>query len=181
MKIFSPGPSEYILPSTIGCRNHDPRKEKLPCYSFGRRFETKYETLGPGPAQYTIENCTRYGKVHYRQQTTRNLNLSNKVIATKASRKSESNSNARKVLKTKAESEGSKKKSVSSNQRNPTNRNKPKTTKKTVSKGYCNESEYILENLLNKLACVSVQVVSQFMSLYMQSQNRPLKRSLKHK
>lgn len=61
-----PGPARYLLPNTLGCKDHDPRKEKLPCYSIGIRFQTKKYTTGPGPANYTIEKCTRFGRDHER-------------------------------------------------------------------------------------------------------------------
>lgn len=64
MRKFGPGPGKYRLPSTLGCVDHDPRKLRLPCYSIGRRFQFKKDTTGPGPANYTTERLTRFGKDH---------------------------------------------------------------------------------------------------------------------
>lgn len=61
MNQIGPGPAEYLLPSALGCKNHDPRKEKLPCYTIGSRFQLRKDKISPGPANYTIENCTRFG------------------------------------------------------------------------------------------------------------------------
>lgn len=62
MRKLGPGPGKYLLPSTLGCSNHDPRREKLPCFTIGRRIQSQKETVGPGPANYTLGKCTRYGK-----------------------------------------------------------------------------------------------------------------------
>lgn len=36
-----PGPGSYLLPSTIGYYNHGPQRKREPCYSIGRRLNSK--------------------------------------------------------------------------------------------------------------------------------------------
>lgn len=65
MRREGPGPGKYALPSTIGCKTHDPRKTKLPCYSIGKRIRDKYDAVGPGPGKYAIDKYNRYGREHF--------------------------------------------------------------------------------------------------------------------
>lgn len=55
---------KYKLPSEIGCQEHDPRKKRNPCYSFGQRVPTPDENTGAGPAKYYPEELNRYGRKH---------------------------------------------------------------------------------------------------------------------
>lgn len=65
MQRYGPGPAKYVLPPTIGCKPHDPRKYKGPCYSIGRRLNKNDDVVGPGPGTYTLGIHNRYGKEHF--------------------------------------------------------------------------------------------------------------------
>lgn len=56
-----PGPAKYVLPPMIGCKDVDLRKPKAPCYTIGQRFKHSVPYNGPSPANYKVENCTRFG------------------------------------------------------------------------------------------------------------------------
>lgn len=58
----SPGPGKYKLPSLVGCKNHDPRKPRLPCYTMNGRPLTITLSVGPGPGQLNVANLNRYGR-----------------------------------------------------------------------------------------------------------------------
>lgn len=62
-KPLGPGPGAYALPPTLGYIQHDPRKPRLPNYSFRAQTALKLKGIGPGPGKYHLENHTRYGKV----------------------------------------------------------------------------------------------------------------------
>ncbi|XP_055587747.1 outer dense fiber protein 3-like protein 2 [Uranotaenia lowii] len=61
MSRIGPGPAGYKLPPTIGFDQHDVRKTRKPMYSMVRRPDTRYDTLGPGPARYDPGKMTRDG------------------------------------------------------------------------------------------------------------------------
>lgn len=65
MRRVGPGPGKYLLPSTIGCKDHDPRKQQNPCYSIGNRTKVKANHIGPGPGKYSPGKYNRYGKEHF--------------------------------------------------------------------------------------------------------------------
>ncbi|KAI3379572.1 hypothetical protein SNEBB_009560 [Seison nebaliae] len=56
----TPGP-QFGLPPTLGCDNHDPTKQKLPCWSMGARQNLGEMSRGPGP-KFHIGNFTNKGK-----------------------------------------------------------------------------------------------------------------------
>lgn len=56
-------PAKYMLPSAIGCKDHDVRKKCEPCYTMGARLDTVPKGVGPGPSKYKPENITRFGIV----------------------------------------------------------------------------------------------------------------------
>lgn len=58
----SPGPASYNLPSTIGYRNHDPSKGRLPAWQFGLRHGHSTRDSSPGPVHYPSARYTRYGR-----------------------------------------------------------------------------------------------------------------------
>lgn len=55
---------KYKLPPVMGCKEHDPRKKRLPCYSMGVRNFPPDENIGAGPAKYYPEGLNRYGRKH---------------------------------------------------------------------------------------------------------------------
>lgn len=61
-KARGPGPA-YMVPPAVGFNDHIVTKTRLPAYSFGTKIDAfQYNTLGPGPAAYTIvKNLTRKG------------------------------------------------------------------------------------------------------------------------
>uniref|UniRef100_A0A182NS40 Outer dense fiber protein 3 n=1 Tax=Anopheles dirus TaxID=7168 RepID=A0A182NS40_9DIPT len=56
-----PGPAAYSLPREVGYEHHDPRKDRKPMYTMQRRGSTRFETIGPGPANYDLKQITRVG------------------------------------------------------------------------------------------------------------------------
>lgn len=74
MRREGPGPGKYVLPPTFGCKPHDPRKNKLPCYSIGQRLKEINDLVGPGPGKYAIEKYNRYGKEHFSSYMGHTLN-----------------------------------------------------------------------------------------------------------
>lgn len=54
MKRCQPSPARYTLPPTVGFRDHDIRKNRLPAYSFGLRLHDLAHGIGPAPNQYAI-------------------------------------------------------------------------------------------------------------------------------
>lgn len=58
----SPGPASYNLPSTIGYKNHDPSKGRLPAWQFGTKHRHSSKDSSPGPVHYPPANHTRYGR-----------------------------------------------------------------------------------------------------------------------
>lgn len=75
MRKDGPGPGKYILPATIGCKSHDPRKNKNPCYSIGKRLNENNDLVGPGPGKYALEKYNRYGKEHFSAYMGQTLNI----------------------------------------------------------------------------------------------------------
>lgn len=74
MRREGPGPGKYILPPTLGCSPHDPRKEKRPCFSIGKRLDDRLDSVGPGPGKYAIEHYNRYGRQHISAYMGKKLN-----------------------------------------------------------------------------------------------------------
>lgn len=75
MRKEGPGPGKYVLPPTIGCKTHDPRKHKGPCYSIGKRLKNNSDLVGPGPAKYALEKLNRYGKEHFSSYMGHSLHI----------------------------------------------------------------------------------------------------------
>lgn len=65
MRREGPGPGKYVLPPTLGCKTHDPRKTRNPCYTIGKRTNEIYDSVGPGPAKYVPDKINRYGREHF--------------------------------------------------------------------------------------------------------------------
>jgi len=61
-KLKGPGPAKYKLPGTFGYEQHDVTKEKMPAFSFGKRFTTNYESCSPGPSYLVPQFLTRTGR-----------------------------------------------------------------------------------------------------------------------
>lgn len=76
MRKDGPGPGKYVLPPTIGCKTHDPRKNKGPCYSIGKRLRDSQDLVGPGPGKYALEKYNRYGKEHFPSYIGQTLHIS---------------------------------------------------------------------------------------------------------
>ncbi|XP_001663800.2 outer dense fiber protein 3 [Aedes aegypti] len=62
MSRIGPGPAGYGLPPTVGYPEHDVRKDRKPMFSMRSRPITRYDSLGPGPAQYDPGKMTRVGR-----------------------------------------------------------------------------------------------------------------------
>lgn len=54
MKKCQPSPARYTLPTTVGFKGHDVRKNRMPAYSFGRKTEDKDAFVTPGPNKYVL-------------------------------------------------------------------------------------------------------------------------------
>jgi len=61
-KLKGPGPAKYRLPGTFGYEKHDVTRKKMPAFSFGKRFNTNYESCSPGPSYKVPQFVTRTGK-----------------------------------------------------------------------------------------------------------------------
>lgn len=61
-KLKGPGPAKYRLPGTFGFENHDATRKRMPAFSFGKRFNTNYESCSPGPSYMVPQSLTRTGK-----------------------------------------------------------------------------------------------------------------------
>uniref|UniRef100_A0A1B6DAU3 Outer dense fiber protein 3 n=2 Tax=Clastoptera arizonana TaxID=38151 RepID=A0A1B6DAU3_9HEMI len=57
----TPGPNAYVLPTTVGFKEHDTSRWRNPAYSMGTRPKPIDKTLGPGP-KYEVRDLLRYGK-----------------------------------------------------------------------------------------------------------------------
>lgn len=80
MKKCHPSPARYTLPTTVGYKDHDVRKQRNPAYSFGLRLHDKSHGQSPGPNQYhfpsviggkdkTVERApaySMYGRLSYK-------------------------------------------------------------------------------------------------------------------
>ncbi|BFF95534.1 outer dense fiber protein 3 [Drosophila madeirensis] len=65
----TPGPAIVQLPTLIGSKVPDSKKKGAPSYSFGHKLGSKYETFGPGPAQYNVTGLRSKGKDYPRAAT----------------------------------------------------------------------------------------------------------------
>ena len=61
-KCRGPGPAKYLLPGTVGMRDHDIRKQRCPAFSFGQRHKEFSSNVSPGPKYMFPAYVTRKGK-----------------------------------------------------------------------------------------------------------------------
>ncbi|KQS70756.1 outer dense fiber protein 3 isoform X11 [Drosophila erecta] len=65
----NPGPATVQLPTLIGSKVPDSKKKAAPSYSFGHKLGGKYDTSGPGPAQYNVTGMRAKGRDYPRAAT----------------------------------------------------------------------------------------------------------------
>ncbi|XP_032231317.2 outer dense fiber protein 3 isoform X2 [Nematostella vectensis] len=61
-KCRGPGPAKYLLPGTVGKKNHDVRKTTNPAFSFGQRHRDFFTQISPGPKYMVPSGLTQCGK-----------------------------------------------------------------------------------------------------------------------
>ena len=64
-KLTGPGAGRYMLPSTVGFKEHDYTKYMQPAYSFGQKLDSyiwRANKHSPGPVYFVEPQYTRHGK-----------------------------------------------------------------------------------------------------------------------
>lgn len=61
-EVQGPGPACVQLPTYIGRKTQESKKNTAPAYSLGRKWRGKDDSLGPGPAQYNVTGLGAKGK-----------------------------------------------------------------------------------------------------------------------
>lgn len=61
-KCRGPGPAKYLLPGTVGIKQHDIRLKRCPAFSFGQRRKEFSSSVSPGPKYMFPAYVTRKGK-----------------------------------------------------------------------------------------------------------------------
>lgn len=61
-KCRGPGPAKYLLPGTVGIKQHDIRLKRCPAFSFGQRHKEFSSSFVPGPKYMFPAYVTRKGK-----------------------------------------------------------------------------------------------------------------------